>query len=569
MKKANKVGNDIHVSFGGSDFNMILPNIKALKTRKYNPTTKTWVLPNTPESLDFLARFGFSMDGETREIVLPPIDESWKNLPDPGPEFLYPFQQESLKFLAHHGNRGYLGLFMGAGKTIISLSFIRMRQQNYPALVVCPSSVKLGFLRDYKKFFGHEDDVVVLEGGDSLATYRDKNKIYVINYELLSRAIETIETKYKDRYGKEKTRKLNRPSRQLFAFKKTGFKAIVFDEAHKLKNVEAKIYEASRFLVEGVESLLFMSGTPLLSRPSDIWGCGDMLKPKVLGERFSFLHRYCNPKMVHIGGGRKIYTFKGSSNEPELHHLLKQNILLTYKKEEVLKDLPPVIKTVRPLEIDHKVYEKEKDCIIDEINDDRRLAMTIFEKLKQVAIKLKKAEIFSFIDDLLETDEKVLVFAVHRSMVEEIASKYKKSVMFYGGMTPKKKEEARTKFIEDPSCKILVGNIESLGVGVDGLQNSGCSNVVFCELPWNPSMIEQAIARLARNGYTGDSSVSVHFLVADNTIESEIMELLDDKQGTISAVVEGKAMNEDDILSVLMKKYMRIKKKPVDTKDKV
>lgn len=560
MRKAWLDDQVIKVQFGGTTFHADLALIKGIVGRRFDPSTKIWSVPDTPENRNTLHLSGFNLSGDIAIDFVEEVDEDWKNYNITLPELrngytFYPFQKDALRFLLYHQSRAVLGLFMGGGKTLLSLTFIEMQEDTLPALIICPSPVKGNFLRDYEKFYG-KDNVEILSGGDSLAKYK-KKKIYVINYELLSRAVETKEITYRKRGGGVGKRKMKIASEGLARFAATGFKTVIADEVHRLKNEDANAFFAFKELSDGVPYVIGMSGTPILSRPSEIWSYWNTIKPNMWQSKQMFLNRYCDPKQINTSRG-VITLYNGATNMLELNRKLRNNGLLVMDKEAVSKDLPPrPVRTVVPIEMDdYDKYLEARDEVLDEIYSNPSLLLTKFEKLKQLAGKYKYDHLVEYIDNILDIQPKVVIFADHQNMVEKLHKKYKGSVKFNGTMTAPQKEASKNQFINDPKCRVIVGNTQSMGTGVDGLQHSGAADIVFVEFPWNPSDLDQAEARLWRTGFREARGINVHYLVGAGTIEEEIIERLDTKKTVVDAVINGMDVDNTTLLTYLRDKYM-------------
>lgn len=561
MKKAWLEEDGIQVQFGGSDFKPCLELVKSISGRVFNPSTKIWTVPNNQENVDFLNSAGFNLSADIAQYVVEDIDESWMDIVLDYPVMkdnvnLYPFQKDVLRYIKYHGDRGVFGLPPGSGKTIMGLSFIKMTDNSLPALVICPSPVKINFKRDYEKFFGHSDDVEIIEGMDSIGKYKRK-KIYVVNYELLSRSVEKREVAYTDKYGRKQKRSVKIISRQLQQFIDTGFRTVIADEIHRIKNEDTSISFAFKHIIQDAPYVIGMSGTPILKKPFELWNYWNMIKPGVWKKQ-AFFHRYCEPRQVPIGRGRYKVLYDGATNLLELHMKLRNNGMIFMKKEEILKDLPDKpIRTVVPIQLDkYDDYVAEKNFVLEQISEDRRLALTLFEKLKQASVKHKLAQVYEYIAELLSNEEKVVVFAEHQKVVAALSKKFKNSVIFNGSITAAQKLKNKERFINDPDCTVIIGNTQSMGTGVDGLQKSGACTIVFIEFPWNPSDLDQAEARLWRDGFQGQKGITAHYLVGQGTIEEEIIERLDSRKRVTEAVISGTDVEEDDLLTVLRDKYL-------------
>jgi len=566
MRRAWIDNDKIRLKFGGSTFQADLELVKSIAGRFFDVKKKEWTVPDTKDNRETLFLAKFDIDADIAIDFVEEIDETWKSIEVDFPQLedrydLYPFQKDTLRYLSAHNNRAVIGLPPGAGKTLVSEAFIEMTPNSLPALIICPSPVKVNFKNDYKKFFG-KTNIEILEGSDSLAKYK-KKQIYVINYELLSRAVDTKTVTYKDRSGRVQRRKHKVLNKNIERFIATGFNTVIVDEVHRIKNEESNAFFAFKHIIENTENVIGMSGTPILSRPSEIWSYWNQIKPKVWPTKQLFLNRYCEPKQIFIGRGRKITTYNGATNMYELNRKLRNNGMIVMDKETILPDLPPrPIRTVVPIEMDdYDEYLELRDLIIEQIYENPSLILTKFEKLKQAAVKYKFKHMIEYIDGMLEVHEKLVVFADHQKIVEKLHKHYKDSAMFNGTLTAKQKEVQKQRFMDDPKCRVIIGNTQSMGTGVDGLQKSGATAIAFVEFPWNPSDLEQAEGRLWRDGFSSEKGISVHYLVGAGTIEEEIIERLDQKQTVVDGVIRGEAVNSETLLTVLRDKYYAIAKK--------
>lgn len=552
MKKFTIKDDKLNISIGGPDFYQTLEFIKTIPGRKYDPVTKLWSVPCCDENKELLISKGFNDNKKWTEDD-EPVDESYREMDIELPSFLRKYQRDALKYIRFHDNFAYLGAPMGSGKTIMSLAHIELNgfKKN---LIVCPAGVKLNFRNDYKKFF--KKNLYILSGMDSVDHYENEGT-YVINYELLSRSMETTTIEYKKRGGGVGTRKITKPSDGMLKLVSSNFDCVVSDESHRLKNEDSQAFKAFKLLAQEAGSVLLMSGTPILSRPAEIFGPFSQIKPKLFNSqnKYSFLNRYCAPKTLHIRGRGTIMTYTGATNTKELHVLLRKNGLLVIPQEELNYELPTVISRVSVIELDAD-YQAYKEKLYDEVAENPGMALASIEKLKQFSVQHKLENCIDYINNVLEIEEKVVVFASHKSVVDFLHKKYKHSVPYNGDVSPAQKEKNKNAFINDPKVRMIIGNTESMGVGVDGLQHSGSSSMIFIEFPWNPAMVEQAIARLVRSGYKGDAHVNVHFLAGEGTIEEEIMELLDTKKGVFESVVNGADVQEDDLLTYMKEKFL-------------
>ena len=176
------------------------------------------------------------------------------------------------------------------------------------------------------------------------------------------------------------------------------------------------------------------------------------------------------------------------------------------------------------------------------------------EKLKQVVARAKLDKICDFIDNFLNYDEKLIVFAKHKEIYNALIEKYKDiSTHIIGGTTAKKKDKAVEDFQDNPNVRLFIGAIDSAGIG---LTLTASSTVAFTEFGWTSAVHDQAEDRAHRIGQK--DFVKCYYFYAENTIEEQILELIEKKRAISSNILDGKTIvtdesSETDITEILSK----------------
>lgn len=415
------------------------------------------------------------------------------------------------------------------GKTVEALSWM-VYANAYPALYVVNAPTKLQWQEAYRKWVGatkkHYPDVDVLSGKTPHTL--SHNKSYIINWDILSD--------------------------WQYELAKVGFRLLVGDEVQAIGNPQSQRAQAFVYLSKVIPHLIGMSGTPAMSKPLQFYTLLNIVEPSVFRNYYSFANRYCDPQTD--GYGTK---YNGASHVEELHELLV-GCMLRRTKSEVMKDLPPKVMEVVPLEVDESAlaayYEDERDTFSDKEpvgNEKKESARNKVAHLLRSAYALKEKSMIKWIEDFLDTGEKLLLFAWHRSVVEVLYDTFKEynPVCIYGGMSSKDRDSARTTFIENNKCRLVVANILAGGVGIDGWQDV-CSNVAFAEFAHTPNLHRQAEDRLHRSGQC--NSVTSYYLIAPNTIDTEAIEVLDSRAKMLDGVLDGKETATSDLLTELLER---------------
>ena len=217
---------------------------------------------------------------------------------------------------------------------------------------------------------------------------------------------------------------------------------------------------------------------------------------------------------------------------------------------------------------DREQYQKAVDDFIGWLEENDPKKATAAKKaevlvqtgaLLRLAAKLKFRGVVDWINQFLadNPEEKIVVFAVHRKMIEALLRRISlPAVRIDGSVAGRDRQTAVQRFQGDKNCRVFVGNIQAAGVG---LTLTAASHVAFTELSWRPGDHIQAEDRCHRIGATG--TVWAHYLVAYGSIESRLCRVLQAKQGTISAILDGGRTEEDlDVFDQLLEEVKKVKK---------
>jgi len=459
----------------------------------------------------------------------------------------------------------YIGDEMGTGKTICGLAAV-LADGSLPLVVLCPASIKLGWKRQIDKFFPGLSEHVYICSGRKAKTIPNGTKIVIINYDIASQWVLHLQ--------------------------RFGYKAIILDEAHFIKNAKSKRSRTATVLAHGAEMRIAMSGTPLVSRPVDLVAqlnalgrLSDFNIPGSGKRSWSFIERYCRP--THNGYG---WDISGSSNLLELSDNLRRfGILIRRRKEDVLLDLPPKERVSIPLNMaNRREYNKIKNNIViwirQQINADEKfnehlktlspndarlewedrlsekilksqsaVAITKLSALRQLCMRGKIDAAIEWIDDFLTSGEKLVVFCIHREAVTRLTEHYgDAAVKIVGGMGQNGRQASIDAFIDNDDVKMVIANIDAAAEGIDGWQ-AVCSNVAFLELTWTPTKHHQAEDRCHRSGQ--QNPVTCYYLMASQSIDEYLAAMIEGKRAIVSAVVDREIIDRDDnILVDLMRR---------------
>lgn len=442
------------------------------------------------------------------------------------------YQVQGVRFVESLNGRALIGDDMGLGKTIQAIGWSSIRPDSSPCIIVCPAPVKFVWQRQLKEHAGLE--ATVLEGRKPYSI--PKNGKWIINYDILQYWAETLLD--------------HNP------------KLLILDECHRISNRKAKRTKACVSIGKNCPYVIGLSGTPIVSRPIEFFPILNLLNRELFPSFWSYAMRYCNPRRAWRGVG---WDFNGASHTDELHELVSQ-VMVRRMKCNVAKDLPPKIITVLPTDIDNwEDYSLARDEFITWIKKNKgetayrkakgALAIVRLGALKQIVAEGKIASLEMWIKEWLSENEgKLIVFTLHRKTLALLRKLFPSSAQIQGQMTTLSRTSELKRFLTDPKCRVLFGQMKAAGEGIDGLQDV-CSTVLFAELGWTPATHDQAMDRTHRIGQKA-KTVNVFFMVGRNTIEDDIMDILDSKRKVVGAILDGEEA-EGSIVNILLTRMIK------------
>jgi len=431
---------------------------------------------------------------------------------------LYKYQKKGVRQIDHFKGRALLADEMGLGKTVQALDWLKQHPDVRPVIIVCPASIK---------WIWEHHVALLLDTGSSVANGRTPPKgtnlhppqITILNYDILPYWLDYLQT--------------------------LSAKALLLDEGHYLKSLTTKRSKAAKTLSKKIPYIIGITGTPLTNRPSELWNILTILRPDLYKSLWSYRWRYCDPKKKPWG-----WEFNGASNLQELHANLKNTMMIRRLKKDVLTDLPEKTHNIIPVEIKRKEYQEATDNFLfwlatkspaaaKRAKSAQRLVQ--LGQLKQLAVKYKMKSVTKWIEDFLEeSNEKLVLFAIHKTTIQLLHKTFPASVVVDGSTSMHDRKLAVKAFQADPKIKIFIGNIQAAGTGIT---LTASSSVLFVELPWVPADLTQASDRVHRIGQT--KGVMIYYIVAKNTIEEGLCAILQKKQKILSEILDGDVQKDE------------------------
>lgn len=538
---------NILVSFPGRPSDIELNKIKSLPTRKWRPELdgKPWevparllpdlekAFPNAQPTQALLAlkakteKLNGMAKAETSDYRI----DGLKGTPRP-------YQWAAMEFIEERNGKALVADDQGLGKCLEVYGYIQHHPELRPVVIVCPSSVKETWRREFYKWCTTDDVPETLVGQKS---YPTAGTILIINYDILT-------------HWKDYIRFNIQP------------KVVVSDESHYVKHPHAARSKALKLIVLGrdgkeaqstpVPHFIATTGTPITNRPIEIWSALNLLDPKVWRSRHQFGIEYCGA--FHNGFG---WQYDGIPDVEKLNRDIRPYVLRR-RKQDVLKELPPKIHIPLPLRLTPKAQQKYGQAVKDAYDRISRMEadgvpvgaehLKLIETLKQITAEGKIDEVIDWISDVIE-NEKLIVFCTHTAIVDRLMTEFAGLAVEITGRVPsgKKRDQSVDAFMNDANIKLCVANIQAGGVG---LTLTAASKVIFVEFPWNPKDIDQASDRIHRIGQTGQAMI--YFAAGVGTIDETIVDLLVVKAEIIDKVMDGEATGQLSIIQEVIQQFM-------------
>jgi SNF2 family DNA or RNA helicase len=570
-KKVDLIKNELVISWsfpkGDPGFMETLKQIKSLTGTHWCPdeVSKPWKCKASLVNLRALKEWDFELSEAARDwhdSIM--IDQSALTEVDPGllGGDLYKFQKQGICFLNRSNGRALIGSEMGLGKTVQAIGYLNMNPDACPAVVVCPASLKGNWKREIRKWTGDKFTVHIISGlPNKKVTIPGfevgKPAIIIINYDILANRTKIDKTDKPEFYGGKK---------KHIEIPKTGWidflpainpKTLILDEIHKIKDNNANQTKAVKKLAKSCKHIIGLSGTPIINRPDEFYNAIQMINPNVFPGWRYYMTTFCAAYEGQWG-----WNTKGSSNTELLHKIMTNTIMIRHKKADVLSDLPAKTRSVIPLEIDNRSdYSAAESDIIGWIAKnfgDRAAekasyaeALVEFEKLKQLAVHGKMKSVIEWVSDFLLSDEKLIIFADHKFVVDALMNTFSGISVKIDGSTPVKNRMAVVDaFQEDPNVRLFVGT----KAAKEGLTLTISSNVAFAELFWTSGDHDQCEDRCY--GRLSDlHGANAWYLIAQDTVEEKIAELLDHKRKVLASVLDGETVEDESLLLNLLENF--------------
>ena len=426
----------------------------------------------------------------------------------------------------------------GLGKTLQSIATINLADA-FPCLVICPSSLKINWLREWEKFTDKKAMILTDKVRDTWTFFfqTGMHQVFIVNYESLKK------------YFVQRIKKAEGWTLRDVEFRNSInlFKSVIIDESHRCKSASTQQAKFCKGICTGKEWVIELTGTPVVNRPKDLIPQLAILnRMEDFGGYKPFVNRYCS-------GQRE------ASNLKELNFNLWQYCMFRREKSLVLTDLPDKIRQVNTCEItNRKEYmDAERDLIMylqkyKDADDDkiekalRGEVMVKIGLLRNISARGKVRDVIEFVKDFRENGKKIILFCSLHEVVDQLKRYFPTAVSVTGRESPDEKQRAVDAFQNNPKADIIICSIKAAGVG---LTLTASSNVAFVEFPWTYADCCQCEDRAHRIGQK--DSVTCYYFLGRRTIDEKVYRIIQEKKNIANAVTGSTEDIEENIVDMV------------------
>ena len=447
---------------------------------------------------------------------------------------LYPYQKEGIRFAATSG-RAIIADEMGLGKTIQAIGTAELlRREGFVenVLVVCPTSLKYQWKREIERFTHRE--VLVVEG---LHTRRREQYTMPQPYKIVS---------------------YNSVCNDLKVLKTMETDMVIMDEVQRLKNWDTQIARAARHIQSPYAVLL--SGTPLENKLEELYSIVELADQFALAPYYKFRNDhiiindtgkvvgYQNLNAIKQRLSNTMIRRRKSDVHLQLPGRMDQNLFvpMTSEQREIHDEFKAgVAQLVLKWQRMHFLSEKYRKRLLLLLSQMRMVCDSTFILDQKSRYDTKIDELMNILDSYLEGgDGKAVVFSgwerMTRLVAQELTQRGIRFEYLHGGVPSAKRKDLVNNFTDQPDCRVFL----STDAGSTGLNLQAASLIVNLDLPWNPAVLEQRIARIYRIGQ--QRNIQVINLVSAESFEEQMIARLKFKSSLFEGALDG---GEDTIFA--------------------
>lgn len=442
---------------------------------------------------------------------------------------LYPYQVEGIRFAAKAG-RAIIADEMGLGKTIQAIGaaqLLRNKGLVGSVLIMCPTSLKYQWKREIERFTG--EPVHVIEGGH---------------------------LKRRDQYAAPVPYKIvsyNAACNDIKAWGSIETDLLIIDEVQRLKNWDTQIARAARKI--RFHYAVILSGTPLENRLEELYSVVELADQYLLCPYYLFRDRYIITDDKGATIGYKRLNEIGERLRPVLIRRRKRDVHLQLPARQDKNLMVPMTREQMAIHDEaqfhvslllqkwerlHFMSESDRNRLMMYLQQMRCVCDSTYVLDQKTRYDTKVGEVVNIIQNVIEGgDEKVVVFSQWERMTRIIAQELERHHIRYeylhGSVPSKARKDLVNNFTDLPESRVFL----STDAGSTGLNLQVASVIVNVDLPWNPAVLEQRVARIYRIGQ--QRNIQVVNLVSAGTFEESMLGKLRFKTSMFEGVLDGGA----------------------------
>lgn len=456
-----------------------------------------------------------------------------KTFPAPEGFNYYPYQAAGIEYLINHDG-GLLADDCGLGKTIQVLGFANAKDCKR-IIVVCPAILKENWVEEANTWLVKDYNLYRVSPGKPFPKVEGDRWLLAINYANLKRYFDQLHNLKPDLFVADEAHKI------------TNWKTINKNGEEVERGTDRAIY--SYKMANKADYSIFVTGTPIVNRPQDLWPLIHHANPEYWNDFWSYGKRYCGGRKTRWG-----WKFEGAGNLDELQRRIRASCMVRRAKAVALPHLPPKVRKIVPIategkrEIEKLMGEERAkvkagtggyEATIKQLEAGREIKFQDMAKMRKKLAMAKIPYVIEFVDNLLESREQVVIFGHHRQLLKKLKAHYgDDAVLLIGG----KAETTRTKLVkrfQREEARVFIGGMKAAETGLN-LQT--CDTVVFAEIDWVPSTLTQAEDRCHRDGQESDT-VWVYHLLFNKSLDYHIAQTVLKKQAILESSID--ASEED------------------------
>jgi len=500
-------------------------------------------------------------------------------------EDLFPHQKAGVKFLTA-ARRALLADEPGLGKTAQAIRALAELQKNgedvFPALVVCPNTLKKNWKREFAKWWpGVEVEVIRGSSTQRRKQFETPAHVYVINWESLRSHSKLASygsialARCRECGGQDEKVSENRCEVHKRELNNMDFKAVIADEIHRSKDPKSKQTRALWAATGDADIRFALTGTPIANDVLDLWSILHWLSPEEWPSKTRWVDRMVNT-MLNAFGGMMVLGVKPHM-EKEFYDAINPRMRRMLKKI-VLPWLPDMMFERRDIEMStkqKKAYDQMRDLMIAELEGGEAITapspLTQTIRLLQFAssfaeinvdettgeTRVRLAEPSCKVDALMNDienkdfgDDSVAVCAVSRQLIELLSGEMTKAKIPHGLITGAQTEDERQQAVDDFQSGKIKWILFTAQAGGVGITLTAARRLVMLQRPWSLVDHKQALDRVHRIGSEIHDSVIITDYVTEGTIEERVLQVLETKADNFEQIVRDKtallALLKDD-----------------------